>query len=628
MRRFYLLRFVLSAIVILGATNTFAQNITAMGPRLFVNQPSGIAGLKKFTYSSSSTTGAWGRALDSSWFNVQLVRSDDSLGCSQPTSANYSGKWVLIWRSICEFGQKAKNAQDKGAAGVIIINHYPGEDAVGMAAGSVGSSVTIPVLMVSNPDGIAMWNALGSGTVNISLTRWGFGNSNDLAIVPKSGAPGPGSIPLNSWKSGNGNPDAYKFYTGAFVANVGTATQTNVKVATTLTFTPTGGSPTVVNTDSVIIPTITAADSILEGLSPRSFSVNPTTTGTYTLKYILTSSNTDQNPMDDTVSYSLNVTTNAFCKARLAANGNPIVTGGTRVGGTTQTPFVWGPLLHVASPNAHRMQALKYAISDGDTTRDALTGSTVAYIFKWADGNSDKIIQPSELTLKATALKEFNTSDSNNQVFTAYIGNPDGTAGIVNTEPNSWYWIVVDMPGDLFLGTDGEMSYFNRTNAAKNASTPVSDFWSPAFFSSKDGMLQSSGSNARMIPFGVTDANSANIDSAVFSSTVGTVPALSFEISPFPVSVENTVSEKSQFELFPNPATEAVNIKLSLDKASDKVQVRIVDAIGRTAQIIDRTNLQNETITVSTAGLQSGNYYAVVIANGYATIKQFVVATK
>lgn len=634
MRRFYLLQLLMTVMFFGAAYETYAQNIALMGPRLFVNSPSGIAGLKKFTYSSSSTDpgSRWGRELDSSWFNVDLVRSDDSLGCNQPGSSNYANKWVLIWRGTCQFGEKAKNAENKGAAGVIIINNVPGADAVGMAAGTVGNTVTIPVLMVSNPDGAAMWSTLGSSAVKISLTRWGFNYANDLAFIPNSPALGPGATPYNQWKTGS--PSAYNLYTGAFVANVGTANQSAVVVKSVVTFTPTGGSASVVHTDSVTVATFNAIDSAIEALSPNSKSLNPSAVGKYTVTYTVSSSATDDNPLDNTYTYEIPVTGNIFSKSRIDANGDPILTSSTRAGGNPAPAFVWGPLFFV-NDGGYKAQSVRWAINDGDTSKHSLNGVTaVAYIFKWIDGSNagilDGIIQPKELDLKAAALRTLSTADSNSRVFTAFVGNPDGTSGNISVESNSWYWVTIDMPGTPFLGVDGDLNYYNRTNAAKYATTSVKDYWAPNYMGSKDAMLANSTDSARMIPFGFSSGlwNAHNIDSASFTGTDGTVPAVAFELSPFKVGISNTFTENKDFELFPNPATDVINVKLNLAKKADKVQIRIVDALGRSIIIDEKANLQNETVTISTSKLAAGNYYTVLIANGYASVKPFSIISK
>ncbi|HEY1056232.1 MAG TPA: PA domain-containing protein, partial [Emticicia sp.] len=336
-----LLQSVLGLSLLAIANKADAQIIELMGPRFFVNAPAAQQGTKAFTYSSDVNP-SWGRELDSSWLNVEVVKAIDSLACG-PLTNNVTDKWVLIYRGTCEFGAKALNAQNKGAKGVIIVNNIPGGP-VGMGAGSSGGSVTIPVIMVSDVDGNSMNQALNNGQqVFISLTKWGFGFNDDLAIMPNSEAPGHGSVPLKQMESGS--PDAYKFYTGAFVANTGANDQTNVKLKSTLTFTPTGGSASVVYEDSVIVANLTSLDSAIEMFSPRSKSLNTTQTGKYTMTYNVSADNIDENPIDNSVSVSLDVTKNTFCKAPLDANGDPIITGSVRIGAASA--FTWGPLFYV-----------------------------------------------------------------------------------------------------------------------------------------------------------------------------------------------------------------------------------------------------------------------------------------
>lgn len=629
MRRFYFVN-LLMALFVLAAENAYAQAITYLGPRLYVNSPSGVSGYKTFTYSSNpAISGPWGRALDSTWNMVDLVKSVDSLGCNQPGSANYANKWVLIWRGTCQFGEKAKGAQDKGAKGVIIINNVPGADPVGMAAGTAGGAVNIPVLMISNTDGIALWNELATNAIKISLTTWGFGYANDLAFVPKSAALTTGAVPFSQMSGSTAN--AYKGYTGALVANVGTANQSNVKIKSVVTFTPTGGSASVVYTDSAVVTNFDAIDSLISITSPNTATFAPTSTGMYTTTYTLSADNPDDNPSDNTISFNTYVTNNMYCKARTDANGNPTVTTGLRFG-TGSAPFIWGPLFYI-NKGGYKAQSLRYAISDGDTTRKSLADitvadkSSVAYLFKWTDGSNggtnDGIIQGNEVVMKGAAIKTFTTADSNNRVFTSFIGDVNGNPSTIQLDANSWYWIVVDMPGATYLGCDEQLNYYTRTFAAKYATSSVADWWAPNALTDMSSFTGGTDA-ARMIPAGVTTTASSVIDSAFFPNT-DAVPAIALELSPSPISVNEIANEGTAFTVFPNPATTSVNIKLNLAKKSESVQVRIVDAVGRRVAIEEYNNLQNETLNISTEKLAAGNYYVVLVANGYASVKPFVV---
>lgn len=630
MRRFYFVNLLVALFAITATSSVSAQLINFLGPRLYVHQPAGVVGYKTFTYSSSSTTGSWGRKLDSTWKNVPLVRSVDSLGCVQPGTANYTNKWVLIWRGTCQFGEKAKFAQDKGAAGVIIINNVPGADPIGMAAGTAGGSVTIPVLMVSNPEGSAIWNALGSNPVTISLCVWGLGNANDLAIVPKSGALTTGATPLNQINGSTAT--AYKQYSGALVANVGTADQTNIKLKSVITFTPTGGSASVVYQDSITTPSFATIDSIISITSPNVATLNPTTTGMYTTTYTVSAALPDDNTADNSVSYNTYITNNIYCKGRTDAAGNPTITNGLRFGSGT-SGFIWGPLFYV-NKGGYKAQALRYAINDNDTSKHSLDQITVAdktsisYLLKWVDGSNggatDNIIQASEVEIKGASIYTFTSADSNNRLFTSIMGDKDGKAGIVTLDANSWYWVVVDMPGPTFLCSDDSYSYFTRSLAAKNATPSVLDWSTPMFLGSMSTFTDNGSQNANML-IGATAAGSASIDSVSFPSSDG-VPALALELSPFQVSVNEIANQSmKEFSVYPNPATTSVNVKLNLSQKSDKVQIRIIDAVGRRMIVNDYNNVQKETLTISTENLAAGNYYVVLIANGSATVQPFVV---
>ncbi len=91
----------------------------------------------------------------------------DSLCCDSITN-NYTDKWVMIRRGVCEFGRKSLWAEFAGAKGVIILNHYNTAadnacTAPGLGAGAVGGQVTIPVFSASRGMGEALDAAVKAG---------------------------------------------------------------------------------------------------------------------------------------------------------------------------------------------------------------------------------------------------------------------------------------------------------------------------------------------------------------------------------------------------------------------------------------------------------------------------------
>jgi hypothetical protein len=94
-----------------------------------------------------------------------LIAGTTSDGCSPFTNrSEVLGKFVLIDRGRCFFVEKAQNAIEAGAIGVIIANNV--EVQLGVMGG-VSARLQIPVVSISKADGAAIRGALGAG---VSLT--------------------------------------------------------------------------------------------------------------------------------------------------------------------------------------------------------------------------------------------------------------------------------------------------------------------------------------------------------------------------------------------------------------------------------------------------------------------------
>ena len=94
-------------------------------------------------------------------YSKEVVASIPQDGCSA-LQAGLAGKVVLIKRGACEFGSKALNAQNAGAAAAIIYNNVGGTS-ITMSSGASGASVTIPAGMITLGAGEAIL-AMGSGS--------------------------------------------------------------------------------------------------------------------------------------------------------------------------------------------------------------------------------------------------------------------------------------------------------------------------------------------------------------------------------------------------------------------------------------------------------------------------------
>ncbi|MBL8342930.1 MAG: S8 family serine peptidase, partial [Rubrivivax sp.] len=133
-------------------------------------------------------------------------------GCSALPAGSLTGRAVLIRRGTCGFYVKATNAQNAGAAAVVLYNNAPGA----LNANAAGAPpVTIPVVGVTAAQGATLDAAIAAGPTSLTWTAdsvgypYGtgglissfssFGLAADLSFKPDVGAPGGGifsSYPL------------------------------------------------------------------------------------------------------------------------------------------------------------------------------------------------------------------------------------------------------------------------------------------------------------------------------------------------------------------------------------------------------------------------------------------------
>jgi hypothetical protein len=103
-------------------------------------------------------TADFGPAATPQNFHGQVALAVDAGGASttdgcEAITSDVAGKIALIDRGTCAFLVKAQNAQAAGASGVLIVNNQPAGVA-GMAGDD--PNMTIPTLMVAQPDGAAL----------------------------------------------------------------------------------------------------------------------------------------------------------------------------------------------------------------------------------------------------------------------------------------------------------------------------------------------------------------------------------------------------------------------------------------------------------------------------------------
>ena len=207
MKKFFTLLF-----SVLFTTASWAQ-INAGSPfpiNFTIEEPASIAG--SFDYGTQADD--WGPILDRDVRGEVQWAYDatDSLACTAVVT-DLTGKMALIRRGACNFSTKIWNAEQAGAIGVIIINHFDNVDdndetVVGMAWGADMEPVTIPAVFISRSTGVILLSELDAGntvTAAFDLTNM---NANQAALAYQT--PLSQAIPLNLISVSYFNDDSTK----------------------------------------------------------------------------------------------------------------------------------------------------------------------------------------------------------------------------------------------------------------------------------------------------------------------------------------------------------------------------------------------------------------------------------
>jgi minor extracellular serine protease Vpr len=173
-----------------------------------------IVTLNTFTISPDNTsigyTGASGAPPTPKSGTLPMARTGTATinddGCAPLPAGSLTGHAVLIRRGTCSFYLKAFNAQNAGAAAVVLYNNVAGSLSPTVAG---DPPVTIPVVMISKADGELIDSRLAAGPVDLTWTEElksvpnptgglissfsSYGLGAELSLKPDIGAPG-GSI--------------------------------------------------------------------------------------------------------------------------------------------------------------------------------------------------------------------------------------------------------------------------------------------------------------------------------------------------------------------------------------------------------------------------------------------------
>jgi hypothetical protein len=552
-----------------------------------------------------------------------------------------TGNFGLVFRGDCEFGAKALAAQNAGAIAVIIADNIPGGP-IEMGAGAVGSGVTIPTIMISQADGLAIANQINNGqTVTASFTLWGSGQTNDLGILNTGYTQYHSMVtPLSQMMANNGNPGALMAYDGAFIANLGSSDETNVKLESNVTFTPqAGGAAQQVHNGSFTFANFPQADSIYAVSTGAAYNVHPTVKGTYDVTYTLSMDNPDQYTANNSKTHSYVVSDDIYCKGRYDFTKNAPTANIYFKFATAGTPITAGNFYFVPIGGTFKALSAQYTCAGSNANEGGLSGETsTVLLYRWADTLIvDSLVEFGELQLIGINTKTHAPTDSTGDAFEQNFLDVTGAPIDIVLDSNAWYFAAVELSDQTFMGYDGITNYFPRTFLRQHATPGFTEFYStniPANNIDIDADIVNNPTTLlpSHFPFegslGLTAG--LTVDSARYAQQrKGFVPAVALKIAPVTAMATSNVRLDAKLDLYPNPTNNELNISVVAQKSTSALYYTIVDITGKKQYYTAHKNIvgKSDNFVIDTKAFANGTYILVVSsAEGTSTVKKFVIA--
>ncbi len=404
------------------------------------------------------------------------------------------------------------------------------------------------------------------------------------------------------------------------VLNTGASKATNVKLTA---FVLNDSSQQVVFTQTANLGTINAGAQSGRYTFPLKWGYPKSGTGTkfFYTGYRVTSDTTDQFTSNDTLR-SLFTLRDSVYRTYFFKDGLSYLSG-YRPGNTSWTgtePHSWkvGTVAYTSSVGT------AVSVSMNISSLSTFVGRTFdAVLYKWTDTNNDYQVQESERTAVAYAQRTVATGNAN--PFTMYWQNATGNKPVY-LDANATYLAMFEFTSnsstdDLFFifsesqwmnanmdayAKSGKPRYYGVLNS--NANTPAA-VWRTNLFAGNKYFPTTAG-----VDPGRDTVSSNNI-----------VPNMSMTIWPGRVDNKEVLSDNNKMAIFPNPATDQINVDLNLERQESEILLRIIDVDGRFVMEKEYHDVKQGLFELNVSHLPSGTYsLQLQTLDAYKT-KRFVI---
>jgi len=557
----------------------------------FVTQPVSVRGNLEIGLPAAG----WGISLDTIAVTGQLVvgRSAgvaESLACDTllVNASAIAGKIAVLYRGACEFGTKALAAQRAGAIGVIIVNNATAGVA-GMGPGGNGVGVTIPLVMISNADGIRLRPSIDNDSTVALIGQKRGQFANDFGFtVGNIIRPIDWSVPRTQAK----NAGDYIIKLGANVVNYGQNAQTNVNLNVRIDFTnPAGATNTVYNQSGTLaaLPKDSTRQILVSDFDPSAFG-----RGKYLITYEVTATNPDDFNGDNVSPQGFWLTDSLYSKARLDSTGTPIFSGGVRPTDATAGPYEFGIWFYADRGHLVNVKKLKFAFVT-NAGFQLINETVVGKVSQWLDIDANNAIDPGEMIELGEGFYTYTDSLGSASLRTVEISDISTNLPGVKLDSNGVYLFSIAYTGSqtgVFTSLDAGMNYA--------ATQPIyNQFVAPIFVAT----WNPNGFGPTRVP-----AITAIVEEIIDNTSVK--------------DIRNDLS----IRVYPNPVRDELMIRINADNAIGAVNYDVIDIAGRVVMSGNKmVGGLNDQMTLSVGQLQEGIYTIVMKTNKGFNTSRFVV---
>jgi hypothetical protein len=387
----------------------------------------------------------------------------------------------------------------------------------------------------------------------------------------------------------------------ADVENLGNKPATNVRLTATMRDTFNAVIYTATKTYGTIKPDSVAENQVFGKWLPPSTGRGNTQ---YIGSYVISSDNPDNFALNDTIRFTFFVTDSIY---QNDAAGAPSF--GTRPGdGEWQggTSHSWKVGNYYYFPRGSKATATRIqAVVDTSTLVDAFLQ---ARLYEWKDLNNDGAVQLNERT--EVGVNEVKVPKvASPATLNFQLENAQGS-GVIKLKDNAAYIAMVE-----FVTTKPKVDMFVR--------------WSKAF--PQGPMQQATRLAGRPRYTSVISRNGLDAtpwDTQTFGSDPleAYTPLVRMWTWPLTIDTKEVLSENNKINLFPNPASNKLNVDFDLEKTEQAVLVRIIDMSGKILKERDFDNIKKETVSMDVQDIPNGVYNIQIQTIGNYRTMRFVKA--